>query len=49
MQGWGAGAGLSRVFFAPWSRSQNRMKKKQEPELEPEPLVKKSGAGTAKN
>ena len=28
MQGWGAGAGLSRVFFAPWSRSQNRMKKK---------------------
>ena len=29
-QGWGAGAGRSRVFLAPWSRS--RLKKKQEPE-----------------
>ena len=34
-QGWGAGAGRSRVFLAPWSRS--RLKKKQEHE----PLGKK--------
>ena len=30
-QGWGAGAGLSRVFLAPWSRS--RLKKNQELEI----------------
>ena len=41
IQDWGAGAGWSQVFLAPWSRS--RLKKKQEPE----PLGKKSGA--AKN
>ena len=41
-QGWEVGAGRSRVFLAPWSRS--RFKKKQEPEplgkksQEPEPL-----------
>ena len=40
-QGWGAGAGRSRVFLAPWSRSRlkktrsrsrSRLKKNQEPE-----------------
>ena len=36
LQGWGAGAGRSRVFLAPWSRS--RLKKNEEPE----PLEKKS-------
>ena len=38
MQGWGAGAGRSRVFSAPWSRSRSRLKKNEEPE----PLGKKS-------
>ena len=43
-QGWEAGAGQSRVFLAPWSRS--RLKKKKQ---EPESLWKKdSGAGTVK-
>ena len=42
MQGWGAGAGRSRVFLAPWSRS--RLRKKtgagaaQKKSQEPEPL-----------
>ena len=27
-QGWGAGAGRSRVFLAPWSRNRNRFEKK---------------------
>ena len=27
-QGWGAGAGRSRVFLAPWSRKRSRLKKK---------------------
>ena len=31
-QGWESGAGWSRVFLSPWSRSRSRLKKKQEPE-----------------
>ena len=42
-QGWGAGAGRSRVFLAPWSRS--RLKKNRSRSR----LEKKSGAGAAKN
>ena len=51
-QSWGAEAGRSRVFLAPWSRS--RLKRKPEAgaawekNQEPEPLEKKSGAGAAK-
>ena len=43
-QGWvagfGAGAGRSRVFLAPWRRSRSSLKKNEEPEQEP--LRKKS-------
>ena len=39
-QGFGTGAGQSRVFLAPWSWSWSRLKKIQE--TEPEPLEKKS-------
>ena len=54
IHGWGAGAGLSRVFLAPWSRSRLKKKKtgagaawEKNQDPEPEPL-EKSGAGAAK-
>ena len=40
-KGWGAGAGRSRVFLAPWSR----LRKKQEPE----PLQKKTRSQSRQN
>ena len=43
-QGWGAGAGPSRVFLAPWSQS--RLKKTRSRSVSR--LEKKSGAGAAK-
>ena len=43
-QGWGPGAGRSRVFLAPWCRSRLRKKTRSRSRLE-----KKSGTGAAKN